>query len=490
MALTLIPISATAATYSLPAAERLALERSLGVQSALSRYGASAASVTEARGLYDPKFTLETAVGETRDAVNSVSASVPSASRYGRADLSLLQKLPSGADVSLDFNNRRSDETSSTGSSASFLFDPNWRSELKLSLTQPLLQGFGRLATEESILLATAGRDGSAAALYQQAAETLKSVRNLYAGIRRSREIIVQRESSVALATRLVEENRARVAAGLLPPLDLLEAEVGLKLRERDLLDARQGERDLIDQLAEILRFDGPFDVDLPAFELDPPTLDERADLADAFANRPDLQQAAADLEARRVESAAARQRQLPRLDLVGSYGQKGFDEDFPAALEETGRDELRNWEVGVNFAYPLGNRKARGEALRKRYQEQASADELGRLREVARREIRTIGRQLQVDQLRIAVTIQAVELAAEKLKNLEKRRDVGLATTKDVLEGEAQLAQAKTDLADAQATWEAAVTGYLAATGRLLARLGVTLDAERLTLRNSIPGP
>ena len=100
------------------------------------------------------------------------------------------------------------------------------------------------------------------------------------------------------------------------------------------------------------------------------------------------------------------------------------------------------------------------------------------------RREVRSAIRQLQVGQARLDVTAKGVVLAEEKLKNLLKRREVGLATTRDVLEGESDLASARTDSADAQTTYAGAVTDYLRATGRLLAHDGVVVTT------GMTPGP
>jgi outer membrane protein TolC len=73
-----------------------------------------------------------------------------------------------------------------------------------------------------------------------------------------------------------------------------------------------------------------------------------------------------------------------------------------------------------------------------------------------------------------LQVSSDGVTLAAEKLKNLLKRREVGLTTTRAVFEGESDLAQAQTDLADAEALYDNAITTYLRASGRLLEHEGI----------------
>ncbi|NIQ93749.1 MAG: TolC family protein, partial [Desulfuromonadales bacterium] len=64
-------------------------------------------------------------------------------------------------------------------------------------------------------------------------------------------------------------------------------------------------------------------------------------------------------------------------------------------------------------------------------------------------------------------------KLAEEELRTLFKRREVGLATTREVLEGEEDLAEAKSLYSDALAEYNVAVTEYYRVTGQLLEKEG-----------------
>lgn len=457
-----------AAPLSQKEAIRLSLERNLAVQSVLLQYQASEAAITEAKGLYDPRLQLLLDAATSRDAQNSspVTTSKNFATRF---NFSLLQKLPSGAEVAAGMNQRRDDNLQSTNA-----FDPSWRNEFQLSLTQPLLKGFGRQATEEPILLAGKGRDSAIATLTEEVTFLVAELRSLFAEMRRARAILASRRSSVGLAEQILDENQAKVDAGLLPPLDILEAEVALKSRQRELLDAEQAAEELRDRLGEQLSLAAPPDVIIADFFLSDLTPAEGADLAYALTHRPDLRRAEAQGESRRLEATIAEDRRRPALDLVANYGQKGLADDYGQSLDQSLQDDLQNWSVGLIFNYPLGNRQAVGEAARKTYLATSAQREVERLREVARRELRTAQRQIRLGEVRLQVSRDGVALAAEKLRNLLKRREVGLTTTRAVFEGEADLAQAQTDLADAEALYDNAITSYLQASGRLLDHEGI----------------
>lgn len=453
----------------------MALERNLAVQSGLMQYHASEAAITEAQGLYDPRLQLLLDAVTSRDAQNSspVTTSENFASRF---NLSLLQKLPSGAEVVAGINQRRDDNLQTTTTTG---FDPSWRNEFQLSLTQPLLKGFGRMSTEEPILLASKGRDSANAALTEEVTLLVADLRSLFADLRRAHAILASRRASVALADEILAENQAKVDAGLLPPLDLLEAEVALKSRQRELLDAEQSAEELLDRLAEQLNLPAPPEIILADFTLSKLTSAEEADLAYALLHRPELLRAQAQGESRRLEATIAEKRQRPALDLVASYGQKGLADDYGQSLEKSLQDDLQNWSVGLVFNYPLGNRQAVGEAARKKYLASSAQRDVERLREVVRRELRTAQRQIRLGELRLQVAGDGVTLATEKLRNLLKRREVGLTTTRAVFEGETDLARAQTDMADAEALYENAITSYLRASGRLLDHEGICFTRD-----------
>ena len=452
---------------------RLSLERNLAVQSVLLQYQASEAAIGEARGLYDPRLQLHLDAATSRDALNStpLTSSENFATRF---NFSLLQKLPSGAEVVAEINQRRDDNLQPTTA-----FDPSWRNEFQLSLSQPLLKGFGRMSTEEPILLAGKGRDSAIATLTEEVTFLVVDLRSLFVEIRRARAILASRRASVGLAEQILGENQAKVDAGLLPPLDILEAEVALKSRQRELLDAEQAAEELRDRLAEQLNLATPPEVIITDFLRSDLVLAEEADLAYALTHRPDLLRAEAQGESRRLEATIAADRRRPALDLVANYGQKGLADDYGQSLDQSLQDDLQNWSVGLIFNYPLGNRQAVGEATRKKYLAVGAQRDVERLREVARRELRTAHRQILLGEVRLQVASDGVTLAAEKLKNLLKRREVGLTTTRAVFEGETDLARAQTDLADAEALYDNAITSYQRASGRLLDHEGIRFINE-----------
>jgi outer membrane protein TolC len=348
---------------------------------------------------------------------------------------------------------------------------------------QPLLRNFGSTVTEQQILFAVKDREASVQDLREQAFELISRMRDTWFDALRTRDELAYRQTSVALAQKVLEENRVRVEVGVLPPVEILEAEVGLLTRERLLLDAQRAYQDVLDELGVLVNAGGAVEVaDEP---LGQPALEvaEGQGLRSALEKRPDLLRRMKEIERLNLENRIARNQLLPAVDLSGSYAHVGLGQDYSSDLDDIASKNFRNWEVGLTVSYPIGNREARNEYLRTRQQLKGRHALLGQLREEISKEVRGAIRLLEVSRKKIEVASRGRDLSEEKLRTLLKRKEVGLATTRDVLEGEEDLALARTDQITALADYNKAVTEYLRVTGQLLEHEGIRLvgpvDAE-----------
>jgi len=478
----MLPVgSVWAQGVDLKQAERLAIERNLQLRAETFTTRASDAAVRREYGLYDPLAFAFWAEGTSRERTSFIfqGGLIGKEVLDGRqVDLSLTQKIPSGADLTLSFANLRQDSSLPTRT-----FNPSYNSELKLSLVQPLLRDFGRTVTEQELLFAVKDREISIQDLRERAFEILSQVRDTWFDALRTRDELSYRETSVALAKKVLDENQARVEVGVLPPVEILEAEVGLQTRERQLLDAQRAYQDVLDELGVLINAGGAAEVaDEP---LGQPTIEvaEEKGFRSALEKRPDLLRRIKEIERLNLERSIAHNQLLPTVDLSASYSHVGLGTDFDPAMDDVFSNDFENWEVGLTVSYPLGNREARNEYLRSQLRLKGEHARLVQLREDTRKEIRAAIRLLDFSRKKIEVAARGRDLAEEKLRTLLKRKEVGLATTRDVLEGEEDLALARTDQITALADYNKAVTEYLRVTGQLLEYEGIhfagPVDAE-----------
>ncbi len=457
-------------------AERLAIERNLNLQAQTYATRAAAALVRRGFGIYDPVLQADLAAGETKRpfALGGVVSTMQTLqTRYRRYNFSLTQLLPSGADIILSFDNQRDDINPEP------FFNPQYNSTAQLSLVQPLLRGFGKTVTEQEILFAVHDRNIAVQDLRQQAFQLLTDVRNAYYDVLRYRDEVAYRRTSIALAEQVLKENRARVRAGVLAPVEILEAEVGKQLRERDLLDSERAYQNALDQLTLLLNLPNQVEVFAEALAAPQIEVSQEEGVRAAFAMRADLMRNLQEIERLELSRKIAKNQLLPELNLTANYAHSGLEGDYGDTVSDLGTTDLRSWEVGFTFSYPLGNRAARNELLRTNLLLSSQESQLGQLREEIGQEIRTAIRDLEVNSKKIEVTELASRLAQERLDTLVKRQEVGLATTRDVLQGEEDLASARTDHIAALADYNQAITAYLRATGQLLDHEGIRLVGE-----------
>lgn len=454
---------------------RLALEENLQIQAQTYETRSSDAVLRGAYGIYDPRAELQLAEGRRREKLNlQFTDSFLSDANYRRYDASLSQKVPTGADLSINWLNRRDQVNSSLRPS----IDPAYDSELRFSLVQPLLKDFGRTVTEQGILIAAKDREASVQDLRAQAFDIVAQVRNLWFEVLQLRQDLDYRRTSVELAQKVFEENRARVDAGVLPPIETLEAEVGLRQRERDLLDAQRAYFDGLDRLALLINASTPVEPIDVALDQPQVQFNEASGYAAALEKRPDVLRVLRQIERRGIELQVVRNQMLPRVDLQASYARLSLEGDIGRSVDELTSDDLENWEVGLTLSYPLGNREARNAHQRNELLIKSERARLAQLKDEVRRDIRASLRLIDVSAKKIEVSRSGRLLAEEKLRTLLKRKEVGLATTRDVLEGEDDLAAARFDETASLADYNKAITDYLLVSGLLLEEEGIRFMA------------
>jgi outer membrane protein TolC len=463
-------IDTTGPTISLQQAEKLALENNLNLLAVNYNTRASQALVDRGYGIYDPILNINLTDGQSQ----SQSFSGHFENDYLSLNSGITQKIPTGADLALSFNYNRDEFSPVIPPTIS----REHSSDVTFSVVQPLLKGFGSTVTEQEILLSIKDREASVQDLRSEVFALLAEVRNAYYEALRTRDDLAFRRASVRVAERLLEENRARVNVGVLPKVELLEAEVGLKSRQRDLLDADRAYRNALDQLALLLNSDQLL---YPSLSLDQPevTLNEDSGFSNALLERPELQRRLRELDRLVLEQTLSENQLKPRLDLQAKYGRQGIGDEFGSSLSGLSEDDMNAWEVGLSFSYPLGNRAARNDLLRNQVQQKGKQAELRQFKADIRTEIRLAIRQVKVARSKIEVSQSERALAKEKLDILLGRKDVGLATTRDVLEGERDLASAQAGEVVALADYNNAVTEYLRVTGQLLAHEGIRFSGS-----------
>ncbi len=488
----------TVERLSLREAVVTALEHNPGI--AVERLGPAFArsEIDRALGVFDPLFTADASVSRAVTPTSSALAGADTLrERHTLFGARLNKLVRTGATVSAAF---RSDELDSN---SDFLgLRPQYKPTLLFSITQPLLRDFG---SDLTILLVRAAETRSSLAYYryqERAAALVRSVVEAYWGVVGAQEKLEAEEEGLRLAQTLVKENAARVRAGTLPPIAVKEAEAEGASREERVIVADNELRVARERLRLLVQ-SNPGGAFVPrAIEpADSPEVrdletDEQAVLANAVGGRPELLQARYEVQNRAILAKVKRNNLLPQLDLSGSYGLNGlsgravpqfdfqtgetvvtrFGGDYGRGLDRLASDEFNSYSAGVTLSFPLANAVAKAEYVQS--QLELRRGELGYKQLLAdvTLEVRKAVGDVRANSKRITATRLARELAQENLEQQRKRHDVGLATTKDILDFQEKLTAARAAETKALVDYNVSLAVLRQAEGTLLAQYDVVL--------------
>lgn len=427
----------------------------------------------EEEAKFESVFRLDFSRGE----FSQPTSSLLSGNEFSTFDLtpSIDVPLRSGGTVRVEVPMRRfnTDNDFST-------LNPSYDTDVRLSISQPLLRNAGRRAQTHSIRIQALETQITEAQSKLSIIRELANVERTYWRLYAARALLDVALGQYDLAREQLERARRRVRAGDAAEVEVIRAESGVADRLEDIINAINGIRGAQRELKRVINMPG-LDVGsetmlVPSSQPDPvPYQLEREEIADtAVANRMEM----LELELRLAQDLStidfAKNQALPNFVLDYQYTFNGLGSNFNTAVDLLSNTEFRDWVLSGRFEVPLGNEAAESRV------HQAILRRLQRLSTRAAREQRI--RQEVFDSIdnleaswqRILAARQAVILAERTLRAEENQFRVGARTSTDVL-------NAATNLADSQSAEIRALTDYQIAQVDLAFATGTMLGASRV---------
>ena len=492
---------------------------------------------------FDPLITSTTSVFDATLPINN-----PFISGAGTASVASIvehqstfnnqysQTFHTGTNFQVNWNNTRS------SSNIANFFNPDVSSTFSVSISQPLLNGFGKQMWTRNIRIANNNRKIADWAFTQQAITTITNTITAYWELTYARENVKVNQQAVDVAKKLYEDNKKQLEIGSLAPLDVTRSESEVATDTQNLVAAQttqlQDEQTLKnfiskDPLAPNIINVEIIPTDLPA----QPAAVEAASFEDAvkeaFAKRPELQEEVYDLKNADIDVRATKNALLPSLTANVFYQSNGLagnspiagapttistgvpivdangnpisvsvggvptpifesatitpsvgtvNQGFTTAQSQIFHNRFPEYAGQLTLTLPLRNRAAQAEHVRALLTQRQMETAAQQLRNAALLDVRNTYIALTQDRAQVAAAIKARELQQETFDAEQKKYQLGASTTYLVIQTQRDLIAAQGTELRALANLEEAKANYERAVGR-------TLEVNHVTIADAKSG-
>jgi outer membrane protein len=245
------------------------------------------------------------------------------------------------------------------------LFNPYVQSTLTVQITQPLLNGFGRLPNTRYIIEAKNTIKIGESQFRNQVISAVTTIATAYWELVYARENVKVEQVTVAADQQLYENNKKQQQIGTMAPLDVIDAQSQLATDQQALVQSQTVQ--LLDQtnlLVDITKdpLAGPLkEVEIvpttPIFSPAPADVSLDDAVAEAMKNRPEIEQAELTLKNDDIEIKATKNGLLPQLNLTGEYqavGLGGVERKTTTATDIVGPDPaVPIWDTTLGAPSP-----------------------------------------------------------------------------------------------------------------------------------------
>lgn len=431
-------------------AVREAMARNSSLRASLYDYQQAHQTVIAEDSTYVPRLLVDAGVTHSESPRLTGDSTATSSSDSIDLGTELQHTFPWGTAFSVRLEGNRASSTSQYAAGADQLVTtgPGYGLLGRLSVTQPLLRGFGTDVGESSWRQAELSRTSSERARDQAASQTLRDVLVAYWELWYTDQALGIEQGALELAQRRRDDAKRRVEAGADAPVAALPFETRVAELEQSVLSAVAQWQQQSLQLGLLLGRDAEQAEDLHAAADSVPSAPERerAQILKAAVEQSQVvAQQKVQLELARERALVAGESDRPRLDLEGYVQTHGLgNQAVPPALEQFATFGAVSAHVGLVFEIPLSGARhsaqrraaeAGAEATRERLygaEQQAKTDAAAELVKLAQA------------RRKVELALAMADVAERNATAQQKRFDAGDAIALEVHEAEDELRRAR----------------------------------------------
>ena len=329
-------------------------------------------TVDSARSTFDPTSTLSNdwtrnenpaAIFDPADPMMNSSLITGTRTDNANTNFGLQKQTSSGGTIDLGVTSN-----ANRFRPGSFPLNPENRSAVNFSYTQPLLQGGGTSVNRVPIVLARINTERSFFQYKDSMQNHIRGIVEAYWNLVFARTDLWARQQQVAQASFANQRTEAALRVGDANIGEVSQTRVALENFRATLLDSQANVLQREAALRNILGL-APYSesrfVPMTPPNADKMEVDWDAIVRLAVQQRPDIIELKLVLEADEQQLLVTRNQANPRLDAVGLYQWNGLDGRMPSGMNLQSRaGQFGDWNMAINFSVPLTLRRERA-ALR-----------------------------------------------------------------------------------------------------------------------------
>lgn len=342
-----------------------------------------------------------------------------------------------------------------------------------ITVIQPLLRGAGRDVATAPVRLAQLAEQTNRLTLKTTVAQTVTQIILSYRELLRAQEQRQIAGDALTRSRRLLDINRALIAAGRMAEFDIVQTEADVATQElsyEDTVNQLDNSRlELLQLLALDLQLPIRATEKLQASRI---SVSPTEALKQAEALQPEYLKQLIAGEQADINLVVAGNERLWDVSLVGGGSQ--------LRDHNTTSGSLHSWEnyAGVQVEIPIGDMSLRQAEIQAKVNKQNQRVQLAETRQQLRRDVTNAVRDIDVRWRQFEIAIRARDLTRRKLEIEREKLTVGRSSNFQVLSYEADLRNAENAQLDAQIL-------YLNAQAELDQTLGTTLQSWDISLND-----
>jgi|UPI000551F263 outer membrane protein len=433
----------------------------------------------------DPVFTgqLQYEDANTQQTNTLITGTDTLKQNTGTYNFGYQQGFITGTQFNFTFNNSRT-----TTNSVRSTYSPQLNSTFQARVTQHLLQGFGPGLNGRLMLQARNDRRITDSAFRQQLLYTVTQVENIYWGLVSAYEDEQAKERALTQSTQLTADNRRQLEIGTLAPLDVVNSDAAVATDKQALVASQTNleYQQLLMKQAIARNLNDPQLATAPVIPTDRIGLDRLPEedtpiedlVREAYANNPQIEQAALLMKNNEITIKAFKNGLLPTVDAYAFYGGSALGGvqnpalacDFttnapcpPGTFPTRGLNDVfgntfngryPDSGVGVNINIPLRNRISQADQARSQMEYRQSQMRLQQLYTQTRINVINGQYALTNDRAQVQAAQASRDYAMQSLDAEQKKYKLGASTTALVLQQQRNLAVADNTLISATAVY------------------------------------